>query len=100
MEILIQPKLTFFIFQEAFARRIHTDGAPMPESEPPAFQGYATGKWVDEDGDGRYDVLEVETRNFKGTACDGRDWSAIARGQRDHRQGTALSRQEQQGLSA
>jgi hypothetical protein len=25
-------------------------------------QGYSIGKWVDEDGDGRYDVLEVETR--------------------------------------
>ena len=66
MEILIQPELTFLVFQEAFARRIHTDGAPMPASEPPSFQGYAIGKWIDEDGDGRYDVFEVETRNFKG----------------------------------
>jgi hypothetical protein len=66
MEILIQPKLTFFLFQEAFSRRIHTDGAPMPDSELPSFQGYATGKWVDENGDGRYDALEIETRNFKG----------------------------------
>src|ERR1700693_1675803 len=24
------------------------------------------GKWLDEDGDGRYDLLEVETRGFKG----------------------------------
>jgi hypothetical protein len=66
MEILIQPRLTFFIFQEAFARRIRTDGVGMPEAEPPSFQGYSTGKWIDEDGDGRYDVFEVETRNFKG----------------------------------
>jgi hypothetical protein len=66
MEILIQPTLTFFIFQEAFARRVHTDGAAMPESEPPSFQGYSNGKWIDEDHDGRYDVLQVETRNFKG----------------------------------
>jgi hypothetical protein len=66
IEILIQPHLTFFIFQEAFARRIHTDGAAMPAAEPPSFQGYSIGKWVDEDGDGRYDVFEVETRNFKG----------------------------------
>jgi hypothetical protein len=65
MEILIQPGLTFFIFQEAFARRIHTDGGPTPVSEP-SFQGYSTGKWIDMDGDGRYDVFEVETRNFKG----------------------------------
>jgi hypothetical protein len=66
MEILIQPALTFLIFQEAFSRRIHTDGAPMPQSELASFQGYSTGKWIDEDHDGRYDVLEVETRNFKG----------------------------------
>jgi hypothetical protein len=66
MEVLIQPGLTFFIFQEAFARRIHTDGAGMPESEPSSFQGYSIGTWIDEDGDGRYDVFEVETRNFKG----------------------------------
>src|SRR5207249_1973286 len=30
------------------------------------FAGYSIGKWIDEDGDGRYDVLEVETRKFKG----------------------------------
>jgi hypothetical protein len=30
------------------------------------FEGYSIGKWVDEDGDGRYDVLEVETRALKG----------------------------------
>jgi hypothetical protein len=66
MEILIEPRLTFFIFQNAFARRIHTDGAPMPKDEPPSYQGYATGRWIDEDGDGRYDAFEVETRNFKG----------------------------------
>ena len=28
--------------------------------------GYSIGKWIDEDGDGRYDVLEVETRDLKG----------------------------------
>jgi hypothetical protein len=66
MEILIQPTLTFLIFQEAFVRRIHTDGAGMPESELPSFQGYSIGKWIDKDQDGRYDVLQIETRNFKG----------------------------------
>src|SRR5947207_374530 len=30
MEILIQPALTFFIFQNAFARRIHTEGTALP----------------------------------------------------------------------
>jgi hypothetical protein len=66
MEILIQPRLTFMIFQEAFTRRIHTDGVPMPESELPAFQGYSIGKWVDPDPDGRDRALEIETRHFKG----------------------------------
>jgi hypothetical protein len=66
MEILIQPRLTFFVFEEAFARRIHTDGAPMPVSEPPAFQGYAVGRWIDGDADGRHEALEIETKNFKG----------------------------------
>jgi hypothetical protein len=30
------------------------------------YAGYSIGKWVDEDGDGRYDTLVVETRGFKG----------------------------------
>jgi hypothetical protein len=66
MEILIQPGLTFFIFQSAFARRIHTDGRAWPQTEPASFQGYSIGQWVDTDQDGRYDVLEIETRNFTG----------------------------------
>ena len=66
MEILAQPGLTFLIFQNAFARRIHTDGVAMPEDEPPSFQGYSTGKWIDADGVGRFDLFEIETRNFKG----------------------------------
>ncbi len=33
----------------------------------PAFLGgISLGKWIDEDGDGRYDTLEIETRGFKG----------------------------------
>jgi len=33
----------------------------------PTYQGYSIGRWIDEDGDGVYDVLEVETRGpFKG----------------------------------
>jgi hypothetical protein len=36
------------------------------------FAGYSIGKWIDTDGDGRYDVLEVETRDLKGPrAYDG-----------------------------
>src|SRR4051812_33656922 len=34
---------------------------PMDTNAEPTFQGYSIGKWIDEDGDGVYDVLEVET---------------------------------------
>ena len=32
----------------------------------PAFDGYSIGKWIDEDADGRYHTLVVETRGLKG----------------------------------
>jgi len=47
-------------------RRIYTDGRNWPPTITPTFEGYSIGKWIDEDGDGRYDVHEVETRGFKG----------------------------------
>jgi len=66
MEILIQQNHTLMIFQNALPRRIYTDGRDWPSSVEPSFQGYSIGKWIDQDGDGRYDVLEAETRNFTG----------------------------------
>jgi hypothetical protein len=36
------------------------------KSTQPTYAGYSIGKWIDEDGDGRFDLLQVETRNFKG----------------------------------
>ena len=30
----------------------------------PTYEGYSIGKWLDEDGDGRYDALEIETRHL------------------------------------
>ena len=47
-------------------RRIYTDGRAWPADIDPTFEGYSIGKWLDENGDGRYDVLEVETRGLKG----------------------------------
>ena len=47
-------------------RRIFTDGRDWPTDHEPTFLGTSLGRWIDEDGDGRYDVLEVETRNMKG----------------------------------
>jgi hypothetical protein len=43
-----------------------TDGRDWPTDIEPTIQGYSIGKWIDEDGDGKFDVLEVETRGFKG----------------------------------
>jgi hypothetical protein len=47
-------------------RRIYTDGRDWPNNAEPTYTGYSIGQWIDADGDGRYDVLEVETRNLKG----------------------------------
>src|SRR5215475_13154756 len=66
MEIIITPKTTYMLIEYlTMQRRIFTDGRDFPEDFPPAFMGYSIGKWVDEDGDGKYDVLEIETRNLK-----------------------------------
>jgi hypothetical protein len=65
-EYIITPETTY-ISLGGELRRIFTDGRPWPKDIQPTFQGYAIGKWLDEDGDGVYDVLEVETRGpFKG----------------------------------
>src|SRR5262245_43085763 len=65
MEIVIRPAITYLIPVQDPIRRIHTDGRGWPD-EPASFGGTSLGRWIDEDGDGRYDVLEVETRNLKG----------------------------------
>ena len=67
MEIVIQPHITHLMIEYlSMLRRIYTDGRDWPKDAEPSFMGYSIGKWIDEDGDGRYDVLEVETRNLKG----------------------------------
>ena len=67
MEILVTPGTThILLYNSDHGRRIYTDGRDWPEEIAPTFGGYSIGKWVDTDGDGRYDVLEAETRGFKG----------------------------------
>src|SRR5215467_10700784 len=41
------------------------EGGQFPEDTDTSFMGYSIGKWVDTDGDGRYDELLVETRFLK-----------------------------------
>jgi hypothetical protein len=64
-EILITPKTTYLLFENQPDRRIYTDGRAWPQNLEPAFAGYSIGNWV-ADADGRFDLLEVETRNMKG----------------------------------
>src|SRR5229473_5941337 len=60
-EYIVTPETTY-ISVNTDLRRIFTDGRPWPTDLEPTYQGYSIGKWIDEDGDGVYDVLEVETR--------------------------------------
>jgi hypothetical protein len=68
MEIIVTPETTHILIDHVYDahRRIFTDGRDWPEDDEPAFEGYSVGRWIDEDGDGRFDMLVVETRNFKG----------------------------------
>ena len=68
IEIVITGKATYILFESSFAttRRIYTDGRDWPKEPTPTFGGYSIGKWLDTDGDGSYDTLEIETRHMKG----------------------------------
>jgi hypothetical protein len=69
MEVVVTPETTYIFIEHIHDnRRIHTDGRSFPNNmdDDPQFAGYSVGKWIDEDGDGRYDLLEVETRGMKG----------------------------------
>jgi hypothetical protein len=67
LEFIVTPDITYILIDHIeHTRRIYTDGRAWPGTIEPTFIGTSIGKWVDEDGDGKYDVLEVETRGFKG----------------------------------
>lgn len=68
MEIIVLPEVTHILMDYVYDahRRIFTDGRDFPDDADPAFEGYSIGRWTDTDGDGRFDTLVVETRNFKG----------------------------------
>ena len=66
-EYIVTPETTYLLLTSSdHLRRIFTDGRDWPKNPKPTYGGYSIGKWIDEDGDGRYDLLEVETRYFKG----------------------------------
>src|ERR1700682_595509 len=67
LEFIVTPDTTYIVIADYDPlRRIFTDGRDWPKEIQPTFQGYSIGRWIDEAGSGRYDVLEVETRGFKG----------------------------------
>jgi hypothetical protein len=68
LEFVITPQTTYIpIGEHDHYRRIFTDGREWPKDLQPTYAGYSIGQWIDEDGDGTYDVLEIETRGpFKG----------------------------------
>jgi hypothetical protein len=66
LEFVVTPKVTHVIFVQAMPRRIYTDGRDWPENEDPSLFGYSIGNWSAPDPEGRYSLLEVETRNFNG----------------------------------
>ena len=66
-EYVVTPETTYILLSGSdHLRRIFTDGRDWPKNPKPTYGGYSIGKWIDEDGDGTYDVLEAETRYFKG----------------------------------
>jgi hypothetical protein len=66
LAFFIQPDMTLVVYDNNIPRWIYTDGREFPKDGEPSYAGYSIGKWLDTDGDGRFDTLEVETRNFKG----------------------------------
>jgi len=68
LEFIVLPDVTYIRIDyiRETRRRIYTDGREWPAEVQEGFDGYSIGKWIDEDKDGAFDVLEVETRHFKG----------------------------------
>jgi hypothetical protein len=68
-EYIVTPETTYVLLggSEDPLRRIYTDGRDWPDDLAPSYQGYSIGRWIDENGDGRFTALAVETRGpFKG----------------------------------
>jgi hypothetical protein len=67
MEIVITFDTVHILIQHIHDnRRIFTDGRDWPKGLEPSFTGYSVGKWIDTNGSGRYNMLEIETRGFAG----------------------------------
>jgi hypothetical protein len=68
LDFVVTPHTTYILVGGSdHYRRIFTDGRSWPKEIEPSYSGYSIGRWIDTDGDGRFDLLEAETRGpFKG----------------------------------
>jgi hypothetical protein len=67
LEIIVTADTTHVTGPDGYMhRRIYTDGRDWPADVEPSRIGYSIGRWIDEDGDGKFDTLIVETRHFRG----------------------------------
>jgi hypothetical protein len=67
LEFIVMPETTYILVgDQDQPRRVFTDGRDWPKLIEPTFGGYSIGRWIDATGSGHYDLLEVETRAFKG----------------------------------
>lgn len=67
IQFLVLPETTYVMPElSSILRRIYTDGRDWPANLQHSSVGYSIGKWLDEDGHGRFDTLMVETRGLKG----------------------------------
>lgn len=66
-EFVVTEKTTFVLYEitTSETRRIYTDGRDWPKEQDPTFPGYSIGRWRDTTGSGRYDTLEIETRDLR-----------------------------------
>jgi len=67
LEFIVTPETTYILVGGSdHYRRIFTDGRDWPKDIQPSYSGYSIGRWIDTEGNGRYDTLVAETRGFKG----------------------------------
>ncbi len=67
LEFVLSPGTTYILVgDQDQPRRVFTDGRDWPKEIEPSYAGYSIGRWIDQAGGGHNDLLEIETRGFKG----------------------------------
>ena len=95
-EYVITPETIYILLSGSdHLRRIFTDGRDWPKNPQPTYGGYSIGRWTDQDGNGRYDMLEAGDQVFQRPARFRRQRAAARFRQPVGLQGAILRRQEQ-----